>query len=67
MTMGNPDLDDFQEVDSPKSSQDRPGQSALDQQKVEYHQWQELLQKRRLALAKDPRNVQLLNEVGEMA
>jgi tetratricopeptide (TPR) repeat protein len=65
--MGNPDLADFQEVDSLKSGQDRPGQSAEDQQKDEHHQWQELLQERRLALAKDPKNVQLLNEVGEVA
>lgn len=65
--MGNPKLVDFQEVDTHGSSPERPELSAEDGQKAELHRWQELLHERRLALAKEPRNVQLLNEVGELA
>ena len=65
--MGNPELVDFQEVDTAGSSPDRPELSAEDRQNAELYQWQELLHERRLALAKDPQNVQLLNEVGELA
>ena len=41
--------------------------SAVNQAAVEMEQRQRLLKERRLALAKDPRNLQLLNEVGEIS
>jgi len=41
--------------------------NVVDQRRIEELKWKELLRERRLVLAKDPRYVRLLNEVGEAA
>jgi len=65
--MSDSDIVESQEVDSLMNNPDLSGLSTEDQLKNEQYESHELLNERRLALAKDPRNVQLLNEVGEVA
>ena len=60
----------IEEKRNPESAQNGDAESILsaaDQAEKERAQWLELLKEKRLALAKDPRNVDLLTEVGELA
>lgn len=65
--MGNTDIGDVDKSEVPLDRDEDLNLSDTGQEAVEMEQWKELLQDRRLALAKDPRNVTLLNEVGEAA
>ncbi len=55
------------EVEEQKGDDSGQAPGISDRQQTDIEQWKALLQERRLALVKDPRNVYLLTEVGESA